>query len=104
MEVRRQSINKYLSNEEDGLFYDYNFVTNTQSHYLSCTNLYSLWSGFATQHQADKILRNIRLFEQPGGLVSGTKDSLLTTPSQCILLSKDQIDNGIIHSDGHHIK
>ena len=79
MEVRRQSINKYLWNEEDGLFYDYNFVTNTQSHYRSCTNFYSLWSGFATQHQADKILKNIGLFEQPGGLVSGTKDSLFTT-------------------------
>ena len=76
IESRRALINKYFWNESVGLFFDYNFKTNSQSTFRSCTNYYALWCGMASKEQAERLVENLKLFEEAGGLVSGTKDSL----------------------------
>lgn len=71
--TRRKNIDKYLWNEEDSIFYDYNVVEKKQSKYESATCFWPLWSGAATMHQADRMVRNsLSKFEEYGGLVSGT--------------------------------
>jgi alpha,alpha-trehalase len=66
--ARRESIVKYLWNGERGLFFDYNFATHTQSAYDYATTFYPLWAGLASKEEAGAVARNLRLFEQAGGL------------------------------------
>lgn len=72
-EQRRANISKYLWNEDDSIFYDYNVKTKEQSKYESATCFWPLWSEVATVEQADAMVKNsLHKFEEWGGLVSGT--------------------------------
>jgi len=66
------TINHYLWNQRRGLFFDYNFKTRRQSNYEFATTFCPLWAGLATPEEARAVERNLKLFEQPGGLVSST--------------------------------
>jgi alpha,alpha-trehalase len=68
-EVRKANIDKYLWNEKAGMFFDYDFVNNQQSTYAYVTVFYPLWAGLATPSQAKAVMKNLSIFEQPGGLV-----------------------------------
>lgn len=75
-ERRKQLIDKYMWNEEKGLFYDYNTRTKTQTNFESVTSFWALWCGVATPHQAALLVsKGIPLFEQVGGLTVGTESS-----------------------------
>eukprot|EP00834_Sanchytrium_tribonematis_P000914 NODE_19_length_47148_cov_1.447810.p5 type:complete len:596 gc:universal NODE_19_length_47148_cov_1.447810:14102-15889(+) len=75
-EKRKERIDKYLWNEEKGLFYDYNVVLKAPSQYNSCTTFWPLWAGLATEQQAKIMIEKaLPLFEVTGGLVSGTEQS-----------------------------
>lgn len=67
-EQRKQFINKLLWSADKGMFFDYDFGTAKQSTYNYVTTLYPLWVALATPEQAKGVLRNLKLFEQPGGL------------------------------------
>jgi alpha,alpha-trehalase len=71
---RKARIQQYLWNNQRGLFFDYNFQTGQRSSYEYITTFYPLWAGLATQEQAQALQRNLRIFEQPGGLVMSTTD------------------------------
>ena len=66
---RKANIDKYLWNEKAGMFFDYNFVKQQQSTYAYVTVFYPLWVGSATPDQAKAVMKNLSIFEQPGGLV-----------------------------------
>jgi alpha,alpha-trehalase len=74
-EQRRVSIQKYLWDEKSGLFFDYNFETGQRSQYRYATTFYPLWAGLATTKQAAAVMKNLRLFEQPGGIVMSLRAS-----------------------------
>lgn len=74
-EKRRQAIAKYLWNQERGMFFDYDFTTHTQSSYIYATTFYPLWAGLATPEQAKAVAGNLKLFEQPGGLLMSRKET-----------------------------
>ncbi|KAJ2161009.1 alpha,alpha-trehalase nth1 [Coemansia sp. RSA 552] len=75
-ESRRQSIDRYLWNEQKGLYFDYDVSLGEQSVYESVTSLWALWSGCATPAQARRLVDvACRKFEVKGGLVSGTEES-----------------------------
>lgn len=69
-EQRKQRMNKFLWNAQQGLFFDYNFVDARQSTYEYATTFYPLWAGMASPEQADAVTANLHRFEQPGGLVT----------------------------------
>src|SRR5579871_863460 len=69
---RAQRINRLLWNEQDGLYYDYNFVQAQQRHYPFLTTFYPLWAGIATKEQAARVAQNVSRFEKPGGLQTST--------------------------------
>jgi alpha,alpha-trehalase len=70
---RKALIDKYLWNEEKGMYFDYNTDSHEQSTYECATTLWALWSGLASPSQASKLLSHaLPLLEQSGGIVTGT--------------------------------
>ena len=73
---RKESIDKYLWNEERGLYFDYNTVTQKQTEHETVTSLWALWCGVASPHQAALLVeKGFPRFECVGGLSSNTKTS-----------------------------
>lgn len=76
LKKRRAAADKYLWNEEKGMYFDYDTRLQEQSDYESCTTLWALYSGLATPRQAAKLVANgLPKFEELGGLVAGTEAS-----------------------------
>jgi alpha,alpha-trehalase len=73
--ARRDAINKYLWNSAQGMFYDYDFVTQKQSTYNYLTTFYPLWAGLATREQGAALERHFSLFEHDGGLAMSDNNS-----------------------------
>ncbi len=74
-EARKKLITRYLWNDEQGLFFDFNFVTKKMSSYKYASTFYPLWAGLATPEQAKAVVNNLKVFEQPGGLPMSTEDT-----------------------------
>lgn len=72
---RREKINKYLWNEKQGLYFDYNFKTKQQSNYPYATTFYPLWAGLASPSQAKKVVANLSSFEKSGGIVTSLRET-----------------------------
>ena len=72
---RRQKINRLMWDEQDGLYYDYNFARKEVRRYPFVTTFYPLWVGAADRKQAARIVANLHLFERPGGLLTSTNVS-----------------------------
>lgn len=67
-EERAARINRWLWDERDGLYYDYNFASERVRRYPFLTTFYPLWAGIASPEQAARVVRNLPEFESPGGL------------------------------------
>ncbi len=79
-EDRKELVNKYLWNEEAGSFYDYNFKTGEQTEYISATNFYPLWSGLASEEQAERMVPQLMEdLKAQGGILSSAKSSVEAT-------------------------
>ena len=73
---RKQSVDRYMWNEEKHLYFDYNTVTKQQTKYETVTSLWALWSGVASPHQAALLVEwGLPKFECVGGLSSTTEAS-----------------------------
>ena len=73
---RKHLIDKYLWNDEQGLYFDYNTRTKQQTSFESVTAFWALWCGVASPDQAAKLVRkSLPKFEQIGGLTVGTEKS-----------------------------
>jgi len=73
-EERKKLITHYLWNDDQGLFFDFNFQTKRISSYRYATMFYPLWAGLATPEQAKAVVGNLKTFEQPGGLPMSTQE------------------------------
>jgi alpha,alpha-trehalase len=73
---RKDLINKYLWNPEEGMYYDYNYVKGKQENYISAAAFYPLWSGAADNSQASYIVQNLLpKLEFAGGIAGSTEES-----------------------------
>jgi alpha,alpha-trehalase len=72
---RQELIQKYLWDAKQGIYFDYNFMTHTISTYEYATTFYPLWAGLASPEQAQAVVKNLPLFEQPGGLAMSRVES-----------------------------
>ena len=70
---RRERINRLMWDEQDGLYYDYNFARKEVRRYPFVTAFYPLWVGVADKKQAARLVANLHLFEKPGGLLTSTE-------------------------------
>jgi alpha,alpha-trehalase len=67
-EARKKNMVKYLWDDANGFFFDYDFRNGTRSTYRYLTTYYPLWAGLATPEQAKALVKNLSVFEQAGGL------------------------------------
>jgi alpha,alpha-trehalase len=72
---RKQQIDKYLWDDQRGLFFDYDLRTGARSTYEYVTTFYPLWAGLASPRQAQAVARNLKIFEQPGGLATSPNET-----------------------------
>jgi len=66
---------KYLWDDRQGLFLDYNFDDQRRSTYRFATTFYPLWAGLATDEQAAAVTKNLSSFEKPGGIATSLQES-----------------------------
>ncbi|WP_241657704.1 alpha,alpha-trehalase [Anaerobacillus alkaliphilus] len=67
---RKQLMDKYLWNQSEGIYYDYNFMTKQQYAYPSLATFFPLWAGLADSEQAESIRNKVDLFLHRGGMVT----------------------------------
>jgi alpha,alpha-trehalase len=72
---RKRLITHFLWNDEQGLFFDFNFQTKRMSNYRYASAFYPLWAGLATPEQAKAVVNNLKDFERPGGLPMSMTDT-----------------------------
>ena len=72
---RQSRMQQYLWDGERGFFFDYDFTNSKKSTYRYLTTYYPLWAGLATPEQAAAVVKNLAVFEQPGGLVMSPENS-----------------------------
>jgi alpha,alpha-trehalase len=72
---RGDAINALMWDEDDGLYYDHEFVDGKRGRYPFLTTFYPLWAGIADDRQARRVASNLPLFERPGGLQASTNES-----------------------------
>jgi len=68
-EERKEKIQKYLWDNEQGLYFDYDFENGKRSTYEYVTAFFPLWAGIPTPEQARAVMQHLPTFEKPGGLV-----------------------------------
>ena len=75
-EIRKNLMIKYLWNEDDSIFYDYDFVEEKQIPFVSATSLLPLWAEITDKHQAEKIIKNtLQKLICLGGIAGCTEES-----------------------------
>jgi alpha,alpha-trehalase len=72
---RKERIQTYLWDAKQGLYFDYDFEKQLQSSYEYVTTFLPMWTGIATPEQARAIMKNLAVFEKPGGLVMSPHES-----------------------------
>jgi alpha,alpha-trehalase len=73
---RRLAMEKYMWDEEKGMFFDYDTVKKQRTTYESATTLWTMWAGVATPRHASLLVQKaLPKFQAYGGLVSGTEES-----------------------------
>ncbi len=66
--VRRERMNRIFWNEEEGLFFDYDYVNHRQATVPAQTGYQTLFCGFASPAQAARLVENLPLFERDHGM------------------------------------
>ena len=73
---RRLLIDKYLWNEEAGMYFDYDTEKRKQTDYECATTFWPMWAGLCTPRQASVLVSEaLPKLEAFGGLLSGTEKS-----------------------------
>lgn len=67
-QARKAAMDKYLWNEQRGMYVDYDFVAAKPSPYPYVTTYYPLWAGMASPQQAQSVRAKLNVFERKGGL------------------------------------
>jgi alpha,alpha-trehalase len=73
--ARRDAINKYLWQPDQGTYADFDATTGKPSTYAYVTAFYPLWAGVASPEQATAMAKKIPVFERKGGLSMSHTDS-----------------------------
>ncbi len=74
--ARREKINDLMWDEKTGFFFDYDYVNKKRSEFLSLAGFTPLWAGLATKDQSERMVKNLKDFENNNGLLITAKESL----------------------------
>ena len=67
-ERRKTLLNDYCWNNENGLYYDYDFIHQRHSKIASLGTFFPLWAGMADDQQAQAVVQNLNRFEYDFGV------------------------------------
>lgn len=70
--ARKLRVQELLWDASAGLYFDYDCATNARRRYPFATTFWPLWVGIADAEQARRVVENLPLFEQAGGLATST--------------------------------
>jgi len=73
-EARRKQIQKTFWSEEDGLFYDFDYVRGEPKKVKSLATFHPLFVGAASREQAARVVSQLSLFEREFGLSTCDRD------------------------------
>ena len=75
--LRKEKINELCWDENKGIYFDYNFITERSHQFEAATTFYPLWAKLCSAAQA-KILVKTALpkFKLKGGIAGSTKDAI----------------------------
>ncbi len=74
--LRKERINRYLWDPSREMFFDYDFILQARTGYVSATTFYPLWAGLASPEQARALVTEaLPLLTAPGGILSSTLES-----------------------------
>jgi alpha,alpha-trehalase len=74
-EQRAVRINRLMWDQAGGFYFDYDFVHARVRRYPFLTTFYPLWAGIASPDQAARVVRNLHVFEQAGGLQTSPRQT-----------------------------
>lgn len=69
-EARKKTMNELMWSKTWGLYYDYNYAKKRRGSVVSLATYIPMWAGMVSDTQAEKLVRNLRRFEQKGGLAT----------------------------------
>lgn len=76
---RKEKINKFCWDENQGMYFDYNFVKEELHDFESATTFYPLWAKLCTVEQAEILVKKIiPKFKLKGGIAGSTKETIAT--------------------------
>ncbi len=73
---RKKAMLQLMWDEKRGFFFDYDYVSKRRSKFYAIDGFYPLWARMVSKERAQKMRRNLKLFEYKGGLTSTQKTGL----------------------------
>ncbi len=73
-DARKRSMNHLMWDKGRGLYYDYNYKTEKRGNISSLAAFFPMWAGMVTEQQAKQMVKQLKRFEEKGGLA--TTDAL----------------------------
>jgi alpha,alpha-trehalase len=67
---RRERIDGLMWSQLKGMYYDYNYIKKQRGSVESLAAYYTMWAGLADEKKAAKLVSNLKLFEEKGGLTA----------------------------------
>jgi len=67
-DTRAGLINQYCWDENEGCYFEYDYVQQTRLPYYSLNAYWPLWIGIASKSQAKRVVDHLHLFDRPYGL------------------------------------
>ena len=65
---RAALINKYCWDEQEGFYFEYDYVSGKRLPYYSLLGFWPLWTGIASKEQARRVVEHLKMFDRPYGL------------------------------------
>lgn len=69
-ELRKQTMNALMWDKRRQFFYDYNYKKEQIGRVSSLAGYFPMWAGMVSEKQAAHLVRNLKKFEQRGGLAT----------------------------------
>jgi alpha,alpha-trehalase len=73
-DARRRSMNHLMWDKSRGMYYDFNYKTGKRGTVSSLATFFPMWAGMVSEQQAKALVKNLKRFEEKGGLA--TTDAL----------------------------
>ncbi len=69
-DIRKHTMNSLMWSDLRGFYYDYDFKKEKRGNVSSLAGFFPMWAGLASDAQAVKLVKNLKKFEEAGGLAT----------------------------------